>query len=129
MVDTPNLEITEVATGQNQKEATINNAINDLENALTDTVDIDVSAGDVTVTDDQGHDNIVLDVINATAATRIITVPQFKRLFVVHSDSGNTQSITVRRGTTDITGLTSGQTRIFYTDGSANGLIAVTAAA
>ena len=129
MVDTPNLEITEVAAGQNQKEVTINNAINDLEVALTDTVDINVTAGDVTVTDAEGHENIFLNVINATAAVRIVTVPQFKRLFVVHSDTGNTQNVTVKRGTTSITGLTSNQSRIFYTDGTANGLIAVTAAA
>jgi hypothetical protein len=46
----PNLAITHVAAAQNQKEVTVNDAINALDRALTDALSIDFAGGPVTLT-------------------------------------------------------------------------------
>jgi hypothetical protein len=50
---TPILHLPEVAPNQDQKEATINTAIAILEAAMNDTLPVNVTAGDVDLTQDQ----------------------------------------------------------------------------
>lgn len=92
--------------------------IDSLDLALTDTVDQDLTSGDVTVTDTDFRENIVLRAINNTVA-RNLTVPAIKRLFVVRNDG--TATLTVALGTTSLL-VEAGEATIFYTDGTANGL-------
>ena len=52
-MSSPNLAITHVAAAQNQKEVTINDAINALDRAMGDLLVVDFIAGNVTLTDAQ----------------------------------------------------------------------------
>lgn len=52
-MSSPNLAITHVAAAQNQKEVTINDAINALDRAMGDLLVVDLTAGNVTLTDAQ----------------------------------------------------------------------------
>lgn len=119
---TSNLDITQVAAAQNNKEVTINDALDKLDLALTDFVAVDVSGGDVTITNDDFRQNICL-AISGGSATQDVTVPAVKRLFIADNQDG-TYDHDIVRGTTNIT-LGSGEAGLFYTDGTTNGLVAV----
>src|SRR5262245_60000708 len=121
MPTSPNLGITHVEQNQTNKEVTIDEAIDLLDQAMTDTVDIDVTSGNATVSADDYAENIRLKITGATTGGRTVTLPQSKRLILIVSDSGNTQSVSIVRGSTSIS-LAAGAMGFFYTDGTANGL-------
>ena len=116
-----NLDLSQVAAAQNQKEVTINDQAGQLDAALTESADVDVSAGNVTVLSATYQRNIRLNVIGATTPGRTVTLPAVKRLMVVTSAAANTQSIDLVRGSTSIT-VPPDTTVLVYTDATANGL-------
>jgi hypothetical protein len=97
----PNLAITHVAAAQNQKEVTINDAIDALDRAMGDVLVVDFTAGNVTLTD-----------------------AQIRRLFAVDNAAGS-GTLTIKRGTGAVE-VIAGAAVLAYTDGTANGLIALT---
>lgn len=115
-----NLDLTQLAESQNNPEIPINDKGAELDAALTETIDVDVSAGNVTVTAAQYRRAIRLNVINGAVA-RDVTLQAIKRLVLVRVDSSNSDPITLKLGTTSIVCLP-GEMRLIYTDGSANGL-------
>ena len=119
----PNLNITHVAAGQNQKEVTINDAIDDLDRALTDSLAVDFSSGDVELTDDEFRENVHFLASNHSGGEGL-TVPQVKRLFVVENPAGGAGAVDVVRGTTSIN-LPAGSAGLFYCDGTTNGLVQI----
>lgn len=82
-----------------------------------------VSAGNVVVTPAQSGAAIIR-VTNATTSGRIVTLPDQVRVFYVHSVAANTQTVTVKRGTTEIT-LPPDSAYLIRTDGTANGMEAI----
>lgn len=122
-----NLDLSQVAPNQTNKEITINDANGQLDAAFTEAFTADVSAGNVTLTNTQFRRNIAFLVTGAATAGRRLEVPAVKRFFVARNAS-STDSIVVRRGATDIT-VPPETTYIFYTDGSADGIITVSAQA
>lgn len=117
-----NLDITQVSASQNQKEVTINDAIGALDAALTEGLTVDFTSGNVTLTDAQFRGNIAFIASNM-AAGRTLTVPEIKRLFIVNNPDAS-ESLDVIRGTTTIT-VDTETTTLFYTDGTANGLLSI----
>ncbi len=115
----PNLAITHVAAAQNQKEVTINDAVDALDAAMCDELIIDFAAGDVTLTDAQFRSAVAFRGDHLTVA-RNVTVPAVKRLFVVNNADGGAD-LTVVRGTTTLVVPTAG-IRLLYCDGTADGL-------
>jgi hypothetical protein len=116
---TGNLNVQQVSESQTDKEAAINAATLDLDLAMTDGFVVDLTSGNVTITAAEKEDNIYFFLDNATTAGRTVTFGFTKRLFVVHSDIGNTQMVGVVVGSKQID-IFPGNTMIFYTDGVAN---------
>ncbi len=125
-MSSPNLAITHVAAAQNQKEVTINDAIDALDRAIGDLLVVDFTAGDVTLTDAQFRAAAAFRAANLSAA-RDLTVPQIRRLFAVDNAAG-VDVLTIKRGAGAIA-VPAGAAVLAYTDGTTNGLLALSAPA
>jgi len=119
-----NLSLTQLAASQAQKEVTINATNGELDAALTEFVTADFTSGNVTISNANYRRAILLRATTVTVAGRVMTLPAIKRLISIHSVTGNTQPLTIRRGTTDLE-LLAGRTGLFYTDGTTNGLVRI----
>jgi hypothetical protein len=122
-LSTPNLAITHVAAAQNQKEVTINDALDALDNAANAVLSVDFAAGNVTLTDAQFRGAVAFAAADLSAA-RDLTVPAIKRLFAVSNAAGS-ETLTIKRGSAAIA-VPAGAAVLAYADGAANGLIALT---
>jgi hypothetical protein len=119
----PNLAIAHVAASQNQKEVTINDAIDALDRAMTDTLALDLSTGSLSVTATQLRAAMVLHPIGALTSPASILVPQNRRVFaLVNTDSAFT--ITVERGAAAIV-VQPGESALLICDGTPDGLFRV----
>jgi len=114
-----NLAIDQVSAGQNQKEVTINDATDQLDRALTDRLDVDMSGGDVTLTNEQFRRSFGF-LANGLSAPQTLTVPAIQRPFTVVNLSA-THVVTVERGSTSFDVQPNGSA-LFYTDGSTDGM-------
>lgn len=118
-----NLDVSQVATNQANKETTINDATGQLDAAITEFLSSDASAGNVTLTSNQFRRNVRFIVTGVPAMTpRNLILPAVKHLFIVSSDSGNSDDVNVVRGATSLP-IIPGADSIFYTDGTTDGLI------
>jgi hypothetical protein len=124
---TSNLAITDVSASQNQKEVTINAAHNLLDVAITDSVDLDFTSGNVTLTDAQFRQNWVFVATNLSVARNLTVPATIKRVFAVDNGAG-TAALSVINGTTTIV-MAIGDAAIFYTDGTTNSLVLITSGA
>lgn len=119
-----NLALSQVTAAQNQKEVTINDAFSQLDVALTDKLDVDFTAGNVSLTNLEFRRNIIFFATNM-ASGRTLTVPAIKRLFAVQNPHA-THDLDVIRGSTTIT-VPAETAAVLYSDGTTNGLITVSA--
>jgi hypothetical protein len=119
---TPILDIEEVAENQDDKEITVNDALNALEAALCDWESLDLSAGNVSMTAGANltafRRNILLKT-TGNGVARDLTLPAVKRVFVVWNAGSATLSVKV--GSTTVT-VDAGDKIWFHTDGTTNGL-------
>jgi hypothetical protein len=118
---TPILNLPEVAPNQDQKEATINTAIAILEAAMNDSLPVNVTAGDVELTQDQftrwfffqAHSTTSL-----TPATRVLTVPGTPRWFAVENQTDTSIFVTTgASGSLDVQ-IAAGKIALIVSDGS-----------
>ncbi len=93
----PNLAITHVAAAQNQKEVTVNDAIDKLDLAANDTVDIDCSAGNTIVTAADYCENFLIRLTGTPSADFTLTLPDGKRVAAIHNTTA--KAATVRTAT------------------------------
>lgn len=121
-----NLDLTQVSENQANADVAINDKGGQLDAAVTETLVVDVTAGNVTVTAANYRRAIHLLVSNASVA-RTVTLPAVKRAVMVESDAANTAIVTIKVGTTSFT-LDHGKSCWVYTDGTTNGLVQVGAA-
>lgn len=113
-----NLNLTAVAANQNQKEVTINDADAAIESALTETLSIDLSAGNHTLSSAEYTRNFGF-VTTGNAVSRDLTTPAVERTVWIKNSGSAT--LNIKRGTTTLTLAASGYA-FFYTDGTANGI-------
>jgi hypothetical protein len=118
----PNLAITHVAAAQNQKEVTVNDAIDALDRALTEALAVDFSGGPVTLTAAQFRTAIAFKPSATLTAPASLTVPQIKRVFVVINTDGFFTIDVVRSSKT--VSVPPGTAFCLCTDGTVNGLYA-----
>jgi hypothetical protein len=119
----PNLAIAHVAASQNQKEVTINDAIDALDRAMTDTLALDLSAGSLALTAAQLRAAMVLHPAGALTGPASILVPQIRRVFaLLNTDAAF--AITVERGAAAIT-VQPGESALLICDGTPDGLFRV----
>jgi len=117
-----NIGRTEVAPNQNQKEVTINDSDGFIDAALTESLDSDYTAGNITLTTGEFQQNVRFNTTNLTVA-RSLTIPAVKKLFVVDNTDG-TAAVTITKGSTTIA-LAAGETGLFYTDSTTNHVVQI----
>ena len=115
-----NLPWTGLAENQDAPEEPINEAFAIFDAALTATYVADVTSGNANVS----STNSVaarLSVIGATTAGRIVTIVAAKRILLVTTPAANTQPVTLKTGTTEVS-IEPGKAYMVSLDGTANGL-------
>lgn len=112
------LNLVTLAANQTGKEDTVNEIAAQLEAAIAARVEIDVSAGDAAVTDEQMRRAAVVVATGATMA-RAVTLGAVARVLTVVNASGTV--VTFARGTSSLA-LPAGGAAMIVTDGTANGL-------
>jgi hypothetical protein len=119
----PNLAIAHVAASQNQKEVTINDAIDALDRAMTDTLALDLSAGPIVLGTSQLRAAMVLRPAGALTGPASLLVPQIRRVFAL-LNTDTAFAITVERGASAIA-VQPGESALLISDGSPDGLFRV----
>lgn len=117
--DSGNLNLPQLADGQNNKEVTINSATDALDVALTEVKDIDLTSANATVTTGDFRKYITFRA-NNNAVSRTITFPALKRLFAIYNNGSASLTVAVGSTTKSVSTAT---LKIFYADGTTNGLV------
>lgn len=120
-----NLDLDQMAENQSAPEVTHNDSNAALDAALTEQLDVDVAAGNATVTSDDYRGHIRFNITTATSAGRTVTLPAVKRVVFVSSDSANTKTVAIVVGATSVA-IHPGTTYVVVTDGTADGLAIAT---
>ena len=97
----PNLAIPHVAAAQNQKEVTINAAVDALDNATNREVVITYADTDVTLTADQARRNAVIRCTGSVTANRKLILPSGRRVLCVLNRVSGNRSLEVGYATGD----------------------------
>jgi hypothetical protein len=114
----PNLAITHVAASQNQKEVTINDAIDALDLAMTAALEIDGTAGGtISITATDMRRNVSLVLTGAPAADFALRLPAVRKLVLVQNTTGQAVAVTGPAGGTGIP-VPAGQRHLLYATGS-----------
>lgn len=118
-----NLGLTTVAQNGTNKEAVVNTNFGQFDAVLTEALTFDLAASSLTVTTPQFQNAVCYITANAPAS-RTLTFPAVKRIFVVRNTSSNAVGIVIGTTTISLAAATAG---LFYADGTANGLVQVAA--
>lgn len=110
-----NLNFPQVSPNQNQKETTINDQASALDAAITESLAIDLSSGDASLTQAQFTRN-ALFVCSGHTTARNLTVYESTRPFVVTNSGTGVVTVTTGQGS-DAT-VSAGATAILYCDGT-----------
>lgn len=116
-----NLGAAQLVGGQANPETSVNTATGRLDAAITEIMTVDLT-NDVALTSTQYRTAFRFDV-TPSGTSKTLTLPAIKRMVLIRNTSAN--AISVACGTTSIA-LNAGVDQCFYTDGTANGLVALT---
>ena len=122
MTTTTNLNIGLIDTNQSQKEVTANEAIQALENAITETLDVECtdSTGGNIVADDDYRECICLRLTAGSpgpATTVEVELPAIKRAILVRNECGQDADIYCAGDLSTVT-VANGATALLYNDGT-----------
>lgn len=118
MPTTPILAITQVSASQNNKEVTINDAIEALEQATNARLDVSfASSTDITLSTTQATRSFIFVAINATAGSTLrfpntINSNPLNRVFAVRNNSGQALTVRFATGSGTTVSVPDGQTRL-----------------
>lgn len=114
-----NLNLTQMTAGQVNKETTHNDSNGELDAAVTEEIEIDVSSANQTISSANYRRAIQFKIIGDGDAGRTVTLPAIKReVTFYNADSASRDLI---KGSTTIA-VAAGASQRVYTDGTANGL-------
>ena len=114
----PNLAAPHVAASQNQKEVTINDAINALDLAMVATLSVDCSAGGtISPTLAQLQRAARLSLTGTPAAAFTLQLPAISRLLAVQNGTG--QSVTLRQASGPMVDLAASRQGLIHVGGNA----------
>lgn len=113
------LNITQLATDSASPEVVVNDAVADVADAMNDDYDVDLSAGNKTITAAQYRSGFRFNCSGVATTGRTVTLPAVKRTVVFVVPSTATNTISLIKGSTTLT-LSPGVTYIVHTDGTAN---------
>jgi len=123
MADSDILKIPLLSNGQVNQFATANEGTSFLERAANDIFEVVMSADQVLLLADFVRAAVFIGLGHSVA--RNLTVPQSKRLFVVHNMGTASGVLNVVRGSTTIALAVAAAPSWFYTDGTTNGLFKI----
>jgi hypothetical protein len=109
VTQTPNFLITEIASNQNQKEVTANQAFVELEAALSNAITIAMSDADYTLTateNGQALGNLAFVFTGTITALRNVIVPNQKKLYLVMNGTSASLGFSIEVKTSAGTGVT-----------------------
>lgn len=109
-----NLNLPQVASNQNQKEVTINDAFDQVDDALTEHLTVDLSVADVALTADQWTRNWFFEMSGHTVA-RTVTLPPTKRPAMFKNSGTGAVTLQVSGGGSAV--VQPGQAVMIYGDG------------
>ena len=84
----PNLAVTHVAAAQNQKEVTINDAVDALDNAMNRALVVAMSDADQALTATEANRNGLVILTGTLTATRVLTLPANHRRLAIRNATG-----------------------------------------
>lgn len=117
---TTNLVINHVEESQNQKEVTMNTAIDVLEGAVCGftTIDLEGLSGDYTPTAETMRQNLLIKITGALSGAVNLIVPSTykKPYWIVHNGTLNTVTVKTSGGTGP--SISAGETQLTYCDGT-----------
>lgn len=115
----PNLAIAHVAASQNQKEVTINDAVDALDLAITDATEVDCSTGGtIPVTATIVRRNVSLVLTGAPGSGFVLQLPAIRRLLYVQNTTGQEATIAGPSGDASVP-VPAGSRVLIYATGSA----------
>lgn len=125
MANSTVLSIPQVAAGQSQKEVTMNDAVSFLEQAMSRKASIDLTAGNVTLTETQITRNVLLRFSGHTVP-RTVTIPATmtsnsqptQRFFAVQNDGTSTGTVTIGGPSGTSVTIQIASTAVIFYDGS-----------
>jgi hypothetical protein len=118
---TNSFNLPQVADNQNNKEATINAAVNQLGDLLGAPLAVDLTSGDYSLSASESR-NYAAYLCSGHAVPRTLTVMPYPRYFI--ADNRGSDDLTVSCGSGSV--LLAADTRsIMYTDGTTDGIISV----
>lgn len=120
---TNNLDINSMQSGQSDKYITFNDAKGAIDSYLTETLTLDFSAGNLTLSEAQVRRNTIVIATNVNVAGRRLTIPsEIKAKINIYSESSNTQTLEVRPTSTNTYFfIEPGMAREFYLVGNSAG--------
>jgi len=89
----PNLAVTHVAAAQNQKEVTINDAVDALDNAMNRALSLSMADANVTLTSTQANRNGLVVLTGTLTAARVLTLPANHRRLAIRNATGGGQEV------------------------------------
>ena len=91
-MSSPNLAVPHVAAAQNQKEVTINDAIDALDNAVNRTLSFVMPDADLTLSASQANRNGLIILTGTITSERMVTLPaNHRRLAIRNATTGGQQ--------------------------------------
>ena len=92
----PNLAVAHVAASQNQKEVTINDAFDALDNAVNRALQVAMADANLTLTTSQANRHGLVVLTGSLTATREVTLPANHRRLALRNATTGDQAVTVR---------------------------------
>lgn len=89
----PNLAVTHVAAAQNQKEVTINDAIDALDNAMNQALSLAMADANLTLTGTQANRNGLIILTGTLTASRTLTLPANHRRLAIRNATNGGQDV------------------------------------
>lgn len=124
MSETLRREWTLLTPTQQNKATTVNDRIQDIENALDDLLSVDLTASNVTLTEEQWSDSAGFYLTGTSTAGRSVTVPAQEGPRDFFLDASWTHTVSIVRGSTTLT-LTPGNGIRVFAKGDTNGLYTI----
>jgi hypothetical protein len=119
-----NLSLPALSGGQANPETTVNDANGAIDAAITETLVVDLTVDETLSSAD--YCSAIRFSITPTGSAKTLTLPAVKRLVYISNDG--TIDCTIAKGSTTIS-LAHGDGGFFYTDGTTNGLLQLSAGA
>jgi hypothetical protein len=118
---TKNIVTVSLTTSQSSKEATIETEVTQLDNAFSETHDVDLTIADVSLNATTFKGALRFNMKNVSTARAVTISAPSKKFSLFVADAANTADVTLTVGTSTVV-FAPGQSRIIYLDGTANGL-------